>query len=83
MSTMVRSTPRDSQRRPEVRTRSRRQAGGPLRFIVRLKATSSMSAIAGNPAKASRRTKMAWSPVAIPVSRERRFMAKATALSAG
>ena len=80
MSTMVRSTPRDSQRRPEVRTRLRRHAGAPRRFICRLKAMSSISAISGKPAKAARRTKIAWSPVAMPESLERRFIAQATTL---
>ena len=81
MRKMVRSTPRRSQRRPEVATRARKEAGGPRRFIALLKAMSSMSAICGKPAKASRRTKIAWSPVAMALSRERRFIAQATTAS--
>ncbi len=68
---------------PRSRAFSRRQAGGPRRFMRRQKATSSMSAISGKPGKASRRTKIAWSPVAMPVRRERRFIAQATTFSSG
>ena len=42
MSTMVRSVPRRSQRRPEVTTRSRRHAGREMRFKRFESATSSM-----------------------------------------
>src|SRR2546423_1531272 len=44
---------------------------------------SSIKAISGNPRKASRLTKIAWSPVAMPVSLERRFMAQPTSFSSG
>src|SRR6266513_1043877 len=58
-------------------------AGGPARFIALLKAMSSIKAISGNPRKASRRTKIAWSPVAMPLSLDRRFMAQPTSFSSG
>jgi hypothetical protein len=64
-------------------TRSRTHAGRECRFISRLNAISSIRGSRGNPAKASRRTKIAWSPVAMPVSRERRFIAPATTASSG
>ena len=66
---------------PRRDARSRRQSGGETRFSRLLSATSSISASAGNPptlANESRATKIAWSPVAIPVSRERRFISQAT-----
>ena len=84
MSQIVRHTPRCSQRRPEVCTRSRRQAGAAVR---RSRRESSMSSISGWSAKppmawnAARCTKIAWSPVAMPVQRERRFISAATTRS--
>ena len=86
ISTIVRSTPSRSQRRPEVVTRARRQAGGDRRLRRRDSAMSSISAMSGKPpaaSKASRVTKIAWSPVAMPVRRERRFISAATTRSSG
>ena len=65
----------------EVATRLRRAASRPAR---RSRTDSSTSSINGRGAKppsalkTSRRTNIAWSPVAIPVRRERQFMQKAT-----
>ncbi len=47
---------------------------------------SSISAISGKPPtdwNASRFTNIAWSPVAMPVSRERRFMSQPTMIRSG
>src|SRR6476659_1615701 len=83
---MVLRTPCFSQRRPEVMTRSRRQSGR-LRRLRRLHSSmSSISEIAAKPPaawNASRRAKIAWSPVATPVSRERRFITPAMTRSSG
>ena len=52
-----------------------RQAGGEICFSRALSATSSISGMSGNPPAASnaaRRTNIAWSPVAMPLRRERR-----------
>ena len=79
---MVRHAPCRSQRRPEVTTRAARHAGRPARRrSVFDKATSSISGIGGKPPAASnnaRVTNIAWSPVAMPVTRERRFIIAAT-----
>ena len=51
-----------------------------MRFKARENAMSSMRGISGKPSawlKASRLTKIAWSPVAMPVSRERQFISQA------
>src|SRR5688572_5257805 len=86
MRKMVRSTPSRSQRRPEVIAWLRTQSGRE-RALRRLEiSTSSITGMSGNPptaAKASRLTKIAWSPVAIPLQRERRFMSAETAASSG
>ena len=53
----------------------------PTRLSFADSATSSISAIAGKPptrSNASRVTNIAWSPVAMPVSRERKFIMSAT-----
>ena len=74
------STPFFSQRRPEVVTHWRRHSGLLTRLSRLQSAMSSISAIAGKPPtvwNASRRTNIAWSPVAIPVSRERTLMNQA------
>src|SRR5258706_5437995 len=86
MRTMVRSVPCFSQRRPEVTARSRRQRGGDARLRRVDSATSSISAISGKPparSNAARRANIAWSPVAMPVRRERMFMRKATTARSG
>jgi hypothetical protein len=86
MSAMVATTPSRSQRRPEVATRSRRHAGRETRLSALENAMSSISAMSGKPparSNASRRTKIAWSPVAMPVTRERRFMLHATSARSG
>ncbi len=62
MSNTVRSTPRCSQRRPDVVTRARRQSGGEMRLRLRANVMSSIRAISGNPPvalKASRVTNIA------------------------
>jgi hypothetical protein len=59
---MVRTTPRVSQRRPDVVTRARRDIGREIRLRVRAKVMSSIRAISGNPPaawKASRVTNIA------------------------
>ena len=78
----MRHGPRASQRRPDVTTRDARHAGRPAIDLRRRdSATSSISGCAGNPPASSnsaRVTNMPWSPVAMPVSRERRFISAAT-----
>ena len=79
----MRNVPSLSQRRPEVTTRWRRHAGRPaVRSSAFDKATSSINGRGGKPPTSSnalRETKIAWSPVAMPVMRERRFISDATA----
>ena len=77
---MVRNTPCRSHRRPEVTTGLLRQSGGLMDFSIFDRAMSSIKAMSGNPPTASntsRRTNIAWSPVAMPVQRERRFINQA------
>ena len=69
---------RVSQRRPDVTMRSRRQSGRPPARFRRVDSSmSSISGWSGKPptaSKSARSTKMPWSPVAMPVSRERAFI---------
>lgn len=78
---IVRMTPCFSHRRPDVVTFDRRQTGRPSCRSLRDNSMSSMSGISGNPPIESNvvfRTNTAWSPVANPSSRERRFIKEAT-----
>ena len=81
----MRHGPRASQRRPDVTTRDARHAGRPAIDLRRRdSATSSISGCAGKPPASSnsaRVTNMPWSPVAMPVRRERRFISAATSRS--
>ena len=82
----MRAIPLRSQRRLEVTAAARRHAGRERARSVRLNATSSISAMSGKPPTASnaaRATKIAWSPVAMPLSRDRRFIARSTTRSIG
>ena len=77
MSTIVRVTPSRSQRRAEVTARLRTHNGGEIAFRRSDIATSSMSGISGNPPareNASCVMNIAWSPVAMPVTRDRRLI---------
>ena len=79
---MVRTAPWRSQRRPEVSTRSGRHSGLPATALSRREiAMSSISGSDGKPpisSNSARATNIPWSPVAMPVSRERRFIIFAT-----
>src|SRR5580704_950265 len=73
MVRIVRTTPCFSQRRPQVNARAARQSGRLSRFSRRDSTMSSISAMSGYPptaANAAWSTKIAWSPVAMPVARE-------------
>ena len=83
---MVRITPFRSQRRPEVTAGVAMQYGRHRRLSRREMATSSISGRLGKPPTASnalRETKIAWSPVATPVARERQLIIRATTVSSG
>src|SRR3989338_5061439 len=84
ISNIVFHTPCVSQRRPEVTTRSIRQIGLDSANSRLDNSISSISGCSGKPptdSKARRVTNMAWSPVAIPVRRERQFIRPATTRS--
>ena len=83
---MVRITPLCSQRRPEVTAGVATQNGRHRSFSRRERAMSSISGKSGKPptaANALRVTKIAWSPVATPVKRERQLIMRATTASSG
>ena len=66
-----------SQRRLDVTRRDFMQKGGDIFFRLLLISISSIRGIGANPpilAKASRLTNISWSPVQIPVSRDRLFI---------
>ena len=76
----MRHTPRVCQRRAEVSTRSRKHTGRAIFLSRWLNAMSSIKGISGKPPtskNAFRRTKIHWSPVALPLHRERIFIIKA------
>ena len=86
MSAVVRAIPPASQRRLEVTAGARGRTGGRIRRRRRHSSTSSSRARSANPPmarKRSRATKIAWSPVAMPLSRERREIMRSMTRKAG